>query len=132
MNITPRNQIIIDFRLEHPELTLEAIGKEFDLTRERIRQILKEAEVETKSSTFIQREEERLIVPDCIRCGKPVSKKRLQFCSMECRYPLGSTTFACAFCGIEKTIRTTTYIERTSRYLKLHCSRTCRDNSRRK
>ena len=118
---------IIHLRENFPELTLREIGEKVDLTRERVRQILTDANLNTKSSARISAP-----LPLCATCNKTLRNRRLKFCSQKCQYPNGQTTFQCATCGISKTVMTSIYKARIQRNSKIHCSRTCRDQARRK
>ena len=117
---------VIQLRKDNPGMTLEAIGQRVELTKERVRQILASENLSTRS---IQRIPKPL--PPCDPCGKPVSNRRLKYCGTRCRYPNGVTTFTCSYCEKSVTVMTSEYKSRTSRYDKIHCSRECRDNSRR-
>ena len=118
---------VTNLRKNFPELTLREIGEAVDLTRERVRQILIDANLNTKSSARISAS-----LPLCAACNKILHNKRLKFCSQKCQYPNGQTTFQCATCGISKTVMTSIYKARIQRNSKIHCSRTCRDQARRK
>ena len=118
---------VTDLRKNFPELTLREIGEKVDLTRERVRQILINANLNTKSLARMSTSS-----PLCATCNKTLHNKRLKFCSQECQYPNGQTTFQCATCGISKTVMTSIYKARIQRNSKIHCSRTCRDQARRK
>jgi len=118
---------IINLRKNFPELTLREIGEKVDLTRERVRQILINANLNTKSLARMSTSS-----PLCATCNKTLDNRRLKFCSQECQYPNGQTTFQCATCGISQTVMTSVYKARIQRNSKIHCSRTCRDQARRK
>jgi len=118
---------IIHLRENFPELTLREIGEKVDLTRERVRQILINVNLNTKSLA-------RITTPLtlCATCNKTLNNRRLKFCSQECQYPNGQTTFQCETCGTSKTVMTSIYKARIQRNSTIHCSRTCRDKARRK
>ena len=116
---------IIHLRENFPELTLREIGEKVNLTRERVRQILIDANLNTKSLA-------RMTTPLCATCNKTLHNRRLKFCSQECQYPNGQTTFQCATCGTSQTVMTSVYKARMQRNSTIHCSRTCRDHARRK
>ena len=118
---------VIHLRENFPELTLREIGEKVDLTRERVRQILTDANLTTKSLARIATP-----LPLCATCNKTLHNKRLKFCSQKCQYPNGQTTFQCAICGSYQTVMTSVYKARMKRNSTIHCSRTCRDHSRRK
>jgi len=118
---------VIALRKKFSELTLREIGEKVGLTRERIRQILIDANLNTKSLARMS-----TLLPLCATCNKTLPNKRLKFCSQTCQYPNGRTTFQCATCGIYQTVMTSIYKARIRRNSKIHCSRTCRDQARRK
>jgi hypothetical protein len=74
---------VIELRVRHPEATLRALGDAVGVTYERVRQILNENNLPTKSSVFHAKELRR-----CKYCGLqfdcPASSKQL-FCSRQCR-----------------------------------------------
>ena len=118
---------IIHLRENFPELTLREIGEKVDLTRERVRQILTDANLNTKSSARISAP-----LPLCATCNKTLRNRRLKFCSQKCQYPNGQTTFQCSTCGISQTVMTSIYKARMKRNSTMNCSRTCRNQARRK
>lgn len=117
---------VIELRKNFPELTLREIGEEVDLTRERVRQILTDANLNTKSLARISSQ-----LTLCATCNKILHNKR-KFCNKKCQFPNGQTTFQCATCGTSKIVMTSVYKARMQRNSTIHCSRTCRDHSRRK
>ena len=118
---------VTNLRKSFPELTLREIGEAVDLTRERVRQILTDANLNTKSSARISAP-----LPLCATCNKILHNRRLKFCSQKCQYPNGQTTFQCVTCGNYQMVMTSVYKARMKRNSTIHCSRTCRDQSRRK
>ena len=113
---------IVELRQAHPEMTLEAIGQQVSLSKERVRQVLVKAEMPTLSSlekTFIT--------------------KHSMFCSPKCLYianqhhwtqwhndnPDRNTTYTCTYCGKLKTIRTTLYKRQVKQHKNLFCSHAC-------
>jgi len=118
---------VTNLRKSFPELTLREIGEAVDLTRERVRQILIDANLPTKSLSRISTS-----VIICATCNKTLHSKRLKFCSQKCQYPDGQTTFQCETCGTSQTVMTSVYKARMKRNATIHCSRTCRDQARRK
>ena len=118
---------VTNLRKSFPELTLREIGEAVDLTRERVRQILTDANLNTKSLARMYPP-----LPLCATCNKTLHNKRLKFCSQKCQYPNGQTTFQCATCGISKTVMTSVYKARMKRNSTMNCSRTCRNQARRK
>ena len=118
---------IIHLRENFPELTLREIGEKVNLTRERVRQILIDANLNTKSLARMTSP-----LPLCATCNKTLHNRRLKCCSQECQYPNGQTTFQCATRGTSQTVMTSVYKARMQRNSTIHCSRTCRDHARRK
>ena len=118
---------VIYLRKNFPELTLRGIGEKVGLTRERVRQILIIANLNTKSLARIHTS-----LPTCIACDKTLSNRRLKFCSSKCQHPNGQTTFQCSDCGIFKTVMTSVYKARIAKNAKIYCSQICRDQARRK
>jgi len=117
---------IIDYRKNHPYMTLESIGNNVGVTKERVRQILNSENLETRSLHRIPAP-----MPNCKVCSKPVTYRRRIFCSAECQYPGGRTTTKCHSCNKEITLMTSVYNSRLKRAKFIHCSRVCRDNTRR-
>ena len=124
--ITGARERIINYRKNHPYMTLEAIGINVGVTKERVRQILHSENLETRSVPRIPDP-----MPGCRACGKPVNYRRRIFCSSECQFPLGKTHTNCHHCNIEITLMTSVYNSRMRRAKFIHCSRPCRDNTRR-
>lgn len=131
---------IIELRTTHPEMTLEAIGQQVSLTKERVRQVLVKAEL-TTLSTGRMTTKMKPIEP-CVQCGsfeKIFVTKHSIFCSPTCRRvaaqdrwqqwhkdnPDRSTTYACTYCGKLKTIRTTLYERQVKHHKNLFCSHAC-------
>lgn len=130
---------VTELRKAYPEMTLESIGQRVSLTKERVRQILVEAELPTLSkgriTTKIKASE------PCEYCGnleKTFKKKHSKFCSRRCMtlarehqwtqwrkdHPDRQTTYNCEYCGKAKTIRTTLY-KRQDLIGKHFCSHAC-------
>ena len=124
--ITGARERIIDYRKNHPYMTLEAIGTNVGVTKERVRQILHSENLETRSVPRIPDP-----MPGCRACGKPVNYRRRIFCSSECQFPLGKTHTNCHHCNTEITLMTSVYNSRMRRAKFIHFSRPCRDNTRR-
>ena len=117
---------IINYRKNNPHLTLEAIGISVGVTKERVRQILNSENLETRSLHRIPAP-----MPKCRACDKPVNYRRRIYCSSECQYPDGRTSTTCHACKKEITLMTSVYNSRMRRAKFIHCSRPCRDNTRR-
>ena len=113
-------------RIANPDMTLREIGEELGITRERVRQILTSEHLETRSTARIPTP-----MPPCKRCGNPVLYRKRLFCSRICQRPTGRTIVMCHSCGKEISLMTSIYKTRHARAAHIHCSRTCRDNSRR-
>ena len=116
-------QQAVEYRKAFPEMTLKEIGDAVGYTRERIRQILSVEKLSTRSSGRIHGKPKSLCVP----CDQPVPRRRMLYCSKECRYPEGKTTFNCSYCNQSVTVMTSVYKSRSSRSSNIYCNRTCRD-----
>ena len=122
----PRNtkwQQAVDYRKAFPEMTLKEIGDAVGYTRERVRQILSTENLATRSSGRIDGKPKSL----CGTCNQPVPRRRMLYCSQECRYPNRETTFICSYCKQSVTVMTSIYNSRASRSSNIYCNRTCRD-----
>ena len=124
--ITGSRTRVVELRTHHPHMTLIEIGDEVGVTRERVRQILVSENLETRSTARIP-----IPMPPCKRCGTPVPYRKRIFCSAICQRPTGRTIVNCNYCGKEISLMTSTYKTRHARAAHIHCSRTCRDNTRR-
>lgn len=82
--------LVIQYRKEHPESTLQQIGDIFHISRERVRQLLKRDQVRT---THVHNYKNK-----CKECGKRLSAKTKTMTCMDCH----RATAICAYCG--KTI----------------------------
>lgn len=104
-------------RIANPELTLDQIGDTFNVTRERIRQVLVGLELPTKAKRHIR------WVP-CPNCGKPIHHRR--FCSMECLSAYCLIEVSCEVCGesILRNRKERTY-RRDNGYEHTFCSKVC-------
>ena len=118
-------EVVKYLRNNHPEITLQEIGSHVGISRERVRQILSSANLETRSRG------RTLPMPDCRHCGTPLPNRRRRYCGPKCQYPNGKTTTYCHYCNKEIILMTSVYISRQSRSKHIHCSRDCRNNSRR-
>jgi len=82
---------VIKARLNNRSATLQQIGAEYHITRERVRQILKEAGLQTAAS----------FPPNpCPQCGKDMGNTHQHlFCSPECWQNSTRTLIPCTQCG---------------------------------
>lgn len=117
---------IVRLRTTYPEMTLSDIGGELGLSRERVRQILVQENLETRSTGRIP-----IPMPTCKMCNNLVPTRKHTYCSPKCQRPNGRTTTRCYGCNKEITLMTSQYKARTQKALHVHCSRACRDESRR-
>ena len=131
---------IVELRQAHPEMTLEAIGQQVSLSKERVRQVLVKAEMTTLSTGRVSTK--RKPIQPCTQCGsleKTFITKHSMFCSPKCLYiaqqynwkqwhndnPDRNTTYTCTYCGKLKTIRTTLYKRQVKQHKNLFCSHAC-------
>ena len=126
MTPIPSRMHVVELRKNNPSMTLMEIGTIAGVTRERVRQILKSENLETRSTGRIPSP-----MPPCKQCGTPVSNRRRTYCSPECQRPYGRTTTHCYYCQKEIVLMTSEYKGRVQRFNHLHCSRACRDADRR-
>ena len=89
---TPSNIDICMTRLNSPKATLQEIGDKFDLSRERVRQILKQMHLPTKAIR------PSLYKFNCYNCG--IESKR-RFCSIKCRSEYFFESLYCEVCNVE-------------------------------
>lgn len=111
------SQDIVDYRLKNPCLTLQAIGNNFGLSRERIRQILKEANVKTTNSLWDKRTR-------CPICGKRNSGWHQGMCR-ECYNEQHRVTLICGLCNKHFKVRQWTILSPKEKYHRKFCSREC-------
>ena len=131
---------IIELRTTHPKMTLEAIGNEVFLTKERVRQILAKEGLPTLSLGRVTTKPKP--IQPCKQCGsmdKRFKAKHSRYCSTECmtigiatswvgwreRHPDRWTTYQCAYCSNDKTVRTTYYQRQKRMYQSQYCSSYC-------
>jgi hypothetical protein len=125
MIIVSRDRVI-SLRKSNPDMTLIEIGNEIGITKERVRQILASEHLETRSTNRIPAP-----MPLCKQCGMPVPYRKRIFCSAICHRPASRVTVNCHYCGKEMSLMASVYKSRSDSSKYIHCSRTCRDNSRR-
>ncbi len=119
-----REKVVIALRKSNPCATLEEIGGDVGVTRERVRQILNKANLPTKKyiTTYL-----------CNHCGDPIPRRRTyqnpKFCSTKCYSAYSRIQIACTFCGTLKEYRAkevTWKIENRGRSSSLFfCSKQC-------
>ena len=85
-----KQKAIADMRRKFPCYTLQQIGNEFGLSRERVRQILNSQGEETQSLR-------RVTPQQCQRCGDIIAKNRIH-CD-KCQYELHHVQVICDQCG---------------------------------
>lgn len=85
-----RNISIIRVRSNNPCATLQEIGDRFGITRERVRQILKEAGEQTRAyvQTYL-----------CYHCGKNLGRRKKVFCNKQCQHDYYHMRVPCEICG---------------------------------
>lgn len=81
---------IVEYRKKYPCLTMRVIGVNFNLSTERIRQILKRGMVNTKHLTKRSKY-------NCLNCGKETT--HLKYCNRTCFYEYTHPLVECYQCG---------------------------------
>lgn len=120
--MTDRDKSLIETRRRNPCATLEQLGAKYDISRERVRQILSRYGEQTKhyEQTY-----------DCIQCGKPFIKKGSRFCSKECSFNYHHLKLTCSWCGKEFYRRVCEFLSYKSRSKGMshgtnyYCSKKC-------
>ena len=92
---------VIQSRLTYPELTLAAIGDKCGVSRERVRQILKVAQLPTKSQGYGTK-----TFQHCPGCNKQYRGSYTHYCA-SCRHIETGTLIPCAHCGKLKLVPNT-------------------------
>jgi len=123
---TGNREVVKYLRNNHPEITLQEIGSHVGISRERVRQLLSSEKLETRSSG-----RQPVPMPNCQYCGTSLPHRRRRYCGPKCQYPNGKVTTYCHYCNKEIILMTSVYNSRQFRSKYIHCSRYCRDNSRR-
>lgn len=121
--LTERDQLICSTRQSNPSASLEEIGRPFQLTRERVRQILKAHGLPTAH-----------VNPPpppryCITCGKLLSSTNKSYCSTQCQYARRTTRISvpCAWCGrVFRKQRQKVLDRKAAGHNLFFCSRFCR------
>ena len=124
MTTTSNRVMIVQLRKEHPNMTLQEMGEQIGISRERVRQILVSENLSTRSIKEVERRTFKPL-PRCESCNLPTKAHNRKYCSSGCRFPGGWTTFACYRCGKENTIETSQYKKRAKYYNHMHCSKSC-------
>jgi len=125
-----KRSAILQLRRDNPTMTLEAIGQQVGLTRERIRQILKKNHVPTRAtSKFPQRK--------CANCQKPLvdthghrmyvrsSSPAKSYCNTQCRQAKLYDYYSCDYCGKLVWKRKKEYKHLKTLSQTFHCSHRC-------
>jgi len=121
---------IMQLRLDNPTMTLEEMGQQVGLTRERIRQILKHNNVPTRAiSKYPQRK--------CANCQKPLtntqgsmlhvraSSPAISYCNTQCRQSKLYDYYPCDYCGRLVWKRKKEYKHLKTLSQTFHCSHSC-------
>ena len=117
-----KRKSIAKMRKQFPCYTLQQIGDEFGIGRERVRQVLNLESVETRSL-------QRLTTgKKCQRCGDIISERqRKDYCS-KCRYELHHVQIVCDQCGKlfwRKASLVLVYPNRKMEHNHFFCDRVC-------
>ena len=110
---------IIEYRQNHPTLTLDAIGKNFKVSRQYIFKVLKANNIPTKGAKGTKQ------TRYCLACNQ-MHIRRNRFCSDECHFKYKYMEVACAFCHVS-FFRTRKMIDTRARlgYTYMYCSVAC-------
>ena len=120
----------MQLRLDNPTMTLEEMGQQVGLTRERIRQILKHNNVPTRAMNKSPQRK-------CTNCQKPLTNNQghkmyvvphsnaKSYCNIQCRQAELYDYYPCEFCNKLIWMLKTTYINHKARYTTFHCSHRC-------
>ena len=121
INAERRKSEIIKMKIDSPERTLESIGDEVGVSRERVRQVLSKEGIKTSKD-----------VPTCADCGvvlhpsvvKPYTnpKTNQRYCK-NCRHSMLYGTYKCDTCGKEVKRKKSQIRNRQQRHV--FCDRTC-------
>ena len=123
---TERNNELVTRRQNNPGITLEKLGKEFSITKERVRQLLlKETRRRTLSGEahFPPKPKASLVEHFCTQCNASITLHRWsnQGVCARCRHTSTHTLVACYYCGKEVE-KQNLQIERSRRNF---CSHSC-------
>jgi len=102
----------------YPSMTLEAIGERFNVSRERIRQILKKAGLPTKA---------QILRKYCLHCGKKRKNRYRNYCSKACYHYDTHTLIPCDVCGrlSEYHIKRVLWLQARGKQQHFFCSKHC-------
>ena len=98
MTTTSNRATVVKLRKEQPNMTLQEMGEQIGISRERVRQILVSENLSTRSIKEVERRTFKPL-PRCESCNLPTKAYNRKYCSNNCRFPNGWTTFACYRCG---------------------------------
>lgn len=115
-------ELVIRLRREHFDWSLAKIGQEAGVTRERVRQIFKEAGLHTGSLIIIHSN-------TCEGCGKRMISTRMRdsresYCSKDCIYNKDRITLECDYCHEKFTVSKS--IPKKNGQKNSYCSMACR------
>lgn len=111
---------IITLRKRYPCMTLAAIGRKVGLSRERVRQILVDENVETKRmrQSYI-----------CLNCRKifipQPNHRRKSFCSAKCYHEYHSLILICEQCGKPFERLVSRILDQRQKHTYYFCSKIC-------
>lgn len=119
--ISTRDEKLLNARKDDPTRTLESLGKEFGITRERVRQIFKQYKVPTRHIT-------PSVQVFCNYCSETTTRnlskqnaliergsKLVSFCDDVCRQLSIRKTFACDNCGTKEITYRESQLRRNAR-----------------
>jgi len=122
---------VTQLRLDNPTWTLNEIGQQVGLTRERIRQILKHNNFQTKAIN-------KYPTLKCARCQKLITTPKgytlhvkpdntpgKRYCSVYCRQFGKYDYYSCNYCKKLIWMSNARYKIRTTRNKTFHCSKKC-------
>ena len=135
---TPLKDAIVQTKINNPEFTLREIGEKFNLSRERIRQILVSVNMETRSAKRVEIANTPLPICMMPECENRVSHRPRTYCVV-CvengswkthmgirRRRIPQITIQCDYCSKDITMRETLYQRQRSRHKNTFCSQKCR------
>ena len=110
-------------RRNNPCSTLVQIGDKYGVTRERVRQILKEAMLPTRAVGNLCYNISNQHF--CLNCGKVRVHGKAKFCSLECRKEYTTIQIACTQCGLLIQLFQSSIMVRINKFKNLFCSHRC-------